>query len=75
MFHRTLSLVFYLKHNYLLKSALVSKNKEFYYENDKAVELSMTRYCRVSAMISKAVTIYYHIFLNENKLINGQTKI
>jgi putative redox protein len=30
----------------------------------KAIELSMTKYCGVSAMLSKAVAIHYHIISN-----------
>ena len=37
----------------------------------KAVELSMTRYCGVSAMLSKACPINYQITLNGNTISHG----
>lgn len=38
----------------------------------QAVELSMTKYCGVSAMLSKAVKISYKVFLNDQEIANGQ---
>lgn len=38
----------------------------------QAVKLSMTKYCGVSAMLSKAVTINYKIFLNDLEIADGQ---
>ncbi len=35
---------------------------------EKAADLSMTRYCGVSAMLSKAVPIYYHLHLNGSEI-------
>lgn len=37
----------------------------------KAVDLSMTKYCGVSAMLSKAVTIKYILQLNGNEIASG----
>lgn len=37
----------------------------------KAVTLSMTRYCGVSAMLSKAVPISYKLLLNDQFILNG----
>lgn len=37
----------------------------------KAVELSMTKYCGVSAMLSKAVPIHYHIVSNGQEVQMG----
>ncbi|PIS10952.1 MAG: hypothetical protein COT73_06660 [Bdellovibrio sp. CG10_big_fil_rev_8_21_14_0_10_47_8] len=38
----------------------------------EAVHLSMTKYCSVSAMISKAAPINYEIFLNSEKIGAGE---
>lgn len=46
-------------------------NKETYI---KAVELSMTKYCGVSAMLSKALPINYSIYLNDVQIASGQAK-
>lgn len=40
----------------------------------KAVDLSMTKYCGVSAMLSKTVPITYNLILNENKIASGIAK-
>lgn len=40
----------------------------------KAVELSMTRFCGVSAMLSKACPIFYSVKLNENSVGNGKAQ-
>lgn len=40
----------------------------------KATELSMTRYCGVSAMLSKACPITYDIDLNGQKVFSGEAK-
>ena len=40
----------------------------------KAVELSMTKYCGVSAMLSKAVPISYKVLLNGSEVFSGQAK-
>lgn len=40
----------------------------------RAVELSMTKYCGVTAMIAKACPVTYEIFLNEDKIGNGLAK-
>ncbi|MEY4617156.1 MAG: hypothetical protein RJB66_2116 [Pseudomonadota bacterium] len=40
----------------------------------KAVELSMTRYCGVSAMLSKACPILYNIHLNGQIIASGEAK-
>ncbi len=37
----------------------------------KAVDLSMTKYCGVSAMLSKATKIHYHVLLNGNEIKTG----
>lgn len=37
----------------------------------KAVVLSMTKYCGVSAMLSNAVPIVYEIFINNESVANG----
>ncbi len=39
-----------------------------------AVHLSQTKYCGVSAMLSKAFPIDYVVFLNNEKIGEGQTK-
>lgn len=39
---------------------------------EKAVVLSMTKYCGVSAMLSKAVPIHYHLHLNGTEILTGQ---
>lgn len=38
----------------------------------EAVRLSQTKYCGVSAMLSKAFPIYYEIYLNNEKVAEGQ---
>lgn len=38
----------------------------------KAVDLSMTKYCGVSAMIAKACPIYYKVNLNGSEIHSGQ---
>lgn len=38
----------------------------------EAVQLSQTKYCGVSAMISKTVTIEYRVFLNDVEVGSGQ---
>ena len=38
----------------------------------KAVDLSMTKYCGVSAMLSKSSDIHYHLFLNQNAFHQGK---
>lgn len=40
----------------------------------KAVDLSMTKYCGVSYMISKVCPITYDIFLNDQKVGSGEAK-
>lgn len=40
----------------------------------KAVELSMTKYCGVSAMLSKAVNITYTLQLNDQEICSGIAK-
>jgi len=40
----------------------------------KAVKLSMTKYCGVSAMLSKAVPIVYHVFINADQIAEGICK-
>lgn len=39
----------------------------------KAVELSMTKYCGVSAMLTKAVNINYVLFVNDLEIANGKS--
>jgi putative redox protein len=39
---------------------------------EKAVVLSMTKYCGVSAMLVKAVPIFYHLHLNGAEIKTGQ---
>lgn len=46
-----------------------SIDKDKYIE---AVTLSQTKYCAVSAMISKAAPIHYKIFLNDEQIGSGQ---
>lgn len=41
---------------------------------NKAVELSMTRYCGVSAMIAKTCPIYYKVMLNGEEIGQGQAQ-
>ena len=41
---------------------------------NKAVNLSMTKYCGVSAMLSKAVPIYYSLYLNDSEIGKGQAQ-
>ena len=38
----------------------------------KAVELSMTKYCGVSAMLSKAVGINYTLQVNDQEIASGK---
>lgn len=38
----------------------------------KAVELSMTKYCGVSAMLSQSVAITYSLFLNNQEISTGK---
>lgn len=38
----------------------------------EAVHLSQTKYCSISAMLSKAFPIHYHVILNEEKIGQGQ---
>nr|HPI40459.1 OsmC family peroxiredoxin [Pseudobdellovibrionaceae bacterium] len=38
----------------------------------KAVNLSMTKYCGVSAMIAKAAPIYYKVNINGSEVGSGQ---
>lgn len=38
----------------------------------KAIELSMTKYCGVSAMLSKSVNISYVVLLNDQEVANGK---
>lgn len=38
----------------------------------KAVELSMTKYCGVSAMLVKATNVFYHVVLNGEEVKVGQ---
>lgn len=38
----------------------------------KAVELSMTKYCGVSAMLSKAVNINYVLLVNDQEITSGK---
>ncbi len=40
----------------------------------KAVDLSMTKYCGVSAMLAKAVPIFYDVTLNGSVITSGQAK-
>jgi putative redox protein len=40
----------------------------------KAVELSMTRYCGVSAMLSKACPIHYEVILNGDSVGTGEAR-
>jgi len=40
----------------------------------KAVELSMTKYCGVTAMITKVCPVTYEVFLNGEKIGDGQAK-
>jgi putative redox protein len=40
----------------------------------KAVELSMTKYCGVTAMITKVCPVTYDVFLNGNKVSEGIAK-
>ncbi len=40
----------------------------------EAVELSQTKYCGVSAMLSKAFPIEYKIFLNGTEIAQGQAR-
>jgi len=40
----------------------------------EAVDLSMTKYCAVSAMVSKAVSIRYHVLVNGEKVHEGTAK-
>ena len=39
----------------------------------EAVHLSQTKYCSVSAMISKAAPIVYEIYVNEEKIADGKS--
>ena len=38
----------------------------------KAVNSSMTKYCGVSFMVAKRVPIFYEVYLNDNKVGEGQ---
>lgn len=40
----------------------------------KAVELSMTKYCGVTAMITKICPVTYEVFLNGDKIGEGEAK-
>lgn len=40
----------------------------------KAVDLSMTKYCGVSAMLAKAVPVKYELFLNNESIAVGAAK-
>lgn len=40
----------------------------------KSVELSMTKYCGVSAMLSKAVPIHYDIYVNQQNIHSGKAQ-
>jgi putative redox protein len=40
----------------------------------KACEASMTKYCGVSYMLSKACPIHYEVFLNGVKIFSGESK-
>jgi putative redox protein len=40
----------------------------------EAVQLSQTKYCGVSAMVSTSVPIHYTIFINEKKVGSGKAK-
>lgn len=40
----------------------------------KACEASMTKYCGVSYMLSKACPIHYDVLLNGEKIFNGESK-
>ena len=40
----------------------------------EAVQLSQTKYCSVSAMITKAAPIFYEIYLNDEKLSEGKSE-
>ncbi len=61
-------IVFTEVHVYFNLIAPESTDFELY---KKAVTLSMTKYCGVSAMLSKAVPIHYHIALNSIELQIG----
>lgn len=38
----------------------------------ESVKLSQTKFCGVSAMLSKAFPIYYHVYVNNEKVSQGQ---
>ena len=40
----------------------------------EAVRLSQTKYCGVSAMISKAAPIFYEIYVNQEKVADGKSE-
>ncbi len=40
----------------------------------EAARLSQTRYCAVNAMLSKALPIYYHVYVNGERVSSGQAQ-